>query len=951
MLFATPFSEEGGFSVLLDKQDAEYLLYALDIRPEPYKNQKIAILTPFYFENLLKVSAVNILNGNEVEKSNFDFDNLVKKGIENGKIIAEFARKYPIFMNDDNVAGIGLFSNENVSEIDEFEHNKQINALGIRTEGKINEYKCNSEKNQVAFIKNLLNEDVSFLSFLLNVIFGNENEVGNYKQYEKKISKEKDFWKEINKIVSDDTFEILKKWKFVNNSYDYSNVVLAPYDKSLEIPENNKDLYSEYENGKVSLLQIALFHAYLLCYLKKRFVDYMFLPQNILRNDNFLTSIYHRGFDVILGIVINVELQLGIHLVFNNISKDISDIFEDDKAWFKKIAYEYSFESYKALPNGLRMLLNSYLGTIDQIMDNYDPYAEFNCVYLNNHPMYKEEMESLAEIVYMNLPQGNGFFLDYKNALRAMCAGIICGNADTRRRLFRLSLQLCTQMDFIKIFFGIEKSEALFNSEKNSSLSKRDFVKSYHEAVFYWFDEKNGINHGIYPENLDYIDDNGYDALLRTDGYWRKNPSLRERYYYDYRHLRMELFEMLSGTFLDWKDKSGFTKGVFPLIPFYLEGNLKFNIGGEDKQDHLYINKNTIEKMEYRLLYLGYIREIDEIPVASFREYMTAPVFFSWLKQKEDMEVIRQKNSELEQTNENLKKQMKINHDLVRNIAHSAVNYLNSERLANTGVSLHEAKDGNPTLEKLHSDGLLLMLQSEQEEYLTRQLKDAVRKYQSDTSEEEEKVKEVILEDRIRSSVSRNEGMSIEDVFGFALRTVIARILFRKKDEKGQYIRKKLNKSESDWTNLTSTFITDVLAEEKGSTAFKWWVKNWNVIELKVSDIWKKIKIFKDGEFYDLILEIVTELMINALAHGDIQNGITIEFGQENNEKGRPLWAFISSKNKIGNVCEIKSGVGLASLNNDILLLNHGERSVIHEKTDKFYETRVWLNKKLLVAK
>ena len=107
----------------------------------------------------------------------------------------------------------------------------------------------------------------------------------------------------------------------------------------------------------------------------------------------------------------------------------------------------------------------------------------------------------------------------------------------------------------------------------------------------------------------------------------------------------------------------------------------------------------------------------------------------------------------------------------------------------------------------------------------------------------------------------------------------------------------------------------------------------------------------KNGDFYALILEIIVEIMINFLAHGKLQGGVKLEFGQENDQRNRPLWAYIRSENEIGETCTIKSGVGLSSLNNDILLLNGSKRGIGSCETETMYETKVWLDRKLLSAK
>ena len=852
-----------------------------------------------------------------------------QKNVELMRNIVTSAGKDFLYINP-NYDGISIPSKENI------EFNYKLSNL-----------------SEVEFVKQRLNEDLFYICFLIEFILGDFEHAEAYKSLEERLGKGK-LEQTLEEDIKNDGFHVYKTFEgWSQLAFKEGVRTLKPF-FSYGLKECT-DVVKLYQENKLSVYQIFAFHKYLIKHLEERFNAYRYIPESSDIKGNVPGLNQHRGFDFLVGIIINIEIQLGINVILEE--QYIQDNVEcptGESLYFSQLEGTMGADSFESLHFGTKLLIKSFEDAFDRLSLNYKPQDELLALYKQNI-LTEEDCKDRYLVLIHEKTQANHYYYDYFSALKCMSIAGLCGHI-IEGYLNKCALNLCSQMDYTKTIYGVRSAYFLFHE---NAISENDMIDFYHQTVFYLIDEKNGLAHGLYPEDLCYVDDINVkdDSLEQTHGlFYLKNPAIRETYFWGHNYFRLDIFEFLQGCYMPFKSQSNIY-GAYPVIPFFAkptdqilhckeDRNYLTSPMREEKNHEYYIND-----FEIRQSCLNMEMLLTEIPATCLREYLNPSVFYNWKERKEFYNKIQEKNKELQEANDNLKKQMKINHDLVRNIAHSAVNYLNSERLANTGVALHEAQDDNPTLEKLHSDGLLLMLQSEQEEYLTRQLKDAVRKYQSDMSEEEKKAKEVILEDRIRGSISKSDGILAEEVFGFALRTVIARILFRTKDEKGQYIRNKLNRSESDWTNMTSTFMTDVLAGDKGNTAFEWWVKNWNAIDLKVSDIWKKIKFSKDGEFYDLILEIVTEFMINALVHGEVQSGITIEFGQENNEKGRPLWAFISSMNKIGDNCEIKSGVGLSSLNNDILLLNHGERAVVHERNGEFYETKTWLNKKLLVTK
>lgn len=297
-------------------------------------------------------------------------------------------------------------------------------------------------------------------------------------------------------------------------------------------------------------------------------------------------------------------------------------------------------------------------------------------------------------------------------------------------------------------------------------------------------------------------------------------------------------------------------------------------------------------------------------------------------------------NQELARANEHLNRHMKLNQELVRSLSHSSANYLNSEKLAHTGTQLHRAEVGSPSVDELHSEGLSLLLQSEQEMFLSRQLNSLVWRCSA-------KVEDLMRQ--IREGLAMEEGLGILSPIEFAMKTVMARVLFRAEDRRGEYIRNKMPKA-AEMTQIRSSFMLDILAEdgaEEGSV-LRWWNEFVAPFEVTVSTVWRDLYIVKDKAFYDLVVEITIEQILNALSHGDIAGGIRIELGQENNRFGRPIWAFISCINQKGTAYKGGRGVGVSTLKETLLLLSSDARGIEVIEEDGMYESKAWILKNFL---
>ncbi len=309
----------------------------------------------------------------------------------------------------------------------------------------------------------------------------------------------------------------------------------------------------------------------------------------------------------------------------------------------------------------------------------------------------------------------------------------------------------------------------------------------------------------------------------------------------------------------------------------------------------------------------------------------------------EEMDKLEEANEQLHIVNESLKRHIRLNQELVRNLSHSSANYLNSDKLARTGSTLQRAEKDSPTVDELHLEGLSLLLQSEQEMFLSRQLNSLVWRCSADSA---------ALTRQIRSGLSKTEGASILSPIEFALKTVMARVLFREGDRRGEFIQRKMQKTEETMTRMKSDFMLDILAGDanREGHVLEWWNQHVGHIVVSTSEVWKSLKIIRDKSFFDLITEIVTEQILNALSHGDIHKEICIELGQAEEFHGRPRWAFVACRNTCGEVYSGGRSVGIFTLNEAVRLINSDKRGIETDAEGDCFECKAWLLASLLRA-
>ena len=844
------------------------------------------------------------------------------------------------------------------------------------------------------FVIDNLCKDINFLANAIQLILGPYGY--NFCEEHKEQLAEDHRRNSLETFIANDALEVYSTSEAIDNSISR----VRPYSGG-GLSENN-DIISLLRKGFISVdgYQVDLFHRYLMNNLKKRFKDYYYLPsESVLEiektNRRSYGSFARRGYDFLVGITLYLELQLGVHVFYNLVLPEDGPQAEQIRTFKESAALYYGFVDEKNdLSSGMAYFLIHYIDVIMNVEREYDPIQEVEDY--NNIGAYTDaEYQQRKAIVQP------GFFaepLDYNyiDYLKHLVMATITNNL-SHYTAANLSFPQC---DFIRYLFGLENVIELFEDRvtgrKISAETTPEIVKDilqksgneisdieisrkeiYDETVFLWMDEKDSMVNHIKPEELKYIDfpdDINDDERKTHDGMHNVNPARNNGNIRPQRKIRMELYNLINGKFFTLRqgDAPGSLEnlsfaGKYPILPWISRGDEDtIHIKPFDKtaKDFRQIDFISLEK---RQEYLTLEYRLTSIPANSVEKYLDPEAFELWEERNDLLKKLQERNKELERTNENLNKQIETNRKLVRNIAHSAANYLNSERLEKTGTLLHGAEIGDPTIDELHSDGLFLMLQSEQERYLTRQLKGLVGRYQSNMSEDEKRKKADSLEDEIKSSISRTDGMEIDETIEYALKTVAARVLFSKSDGKGKLIRSKLKKTDNEWTNITSSFITDVLAGDEscggeaggpvagrtaaGGAVLNWWTSNWTELETDISGIWKKIRIRKNGAFYDLVSEITTELLINALAHGKTDERIKLVLDQETNERGRPMWAYVSCRNTVDEAGESGSGVGLASLESDISIVNRGKRAIECKTEEGIFETKVWLDYRLFLAK
>ncbi len=826
------------------------------------------------------------------------------------------------------------------------------------------------------FVQEKLAEDLFFLNEALQSVFGPSGyQYCSNHNAELEQAYEKD---QLRSLVKGDVLEVFKR---TSGDEAVSRIKKeTPYGGGK--PKKEYDIFSLDAEGFICRKgrQVELFHAYLMYNLDKRFDKYFYLPEEQWVGFPYYYGLTaHRGYDFLFAMTIYLEMQLGVPVYMDSLDfNEGESCVKDSQEYF---GFQISDDSDPVIPNGVWIFLNDYRELLVKLDKRYKPLREFQLY--NEIGVYKDT-PGLYENLQGKINRKNltpGFDCDYLKYLRYLVPAICFQELG----FLRIAQRTFPQCDLLKYLRGLDVIHELFEENfesrridldeldadskkqlEDQGRSAKSFDYSwenlYHAAVFYMADELNGVDNSVptyqwtYEDFADITEDEFY--VREGEDYATVNParkSTRPDNSGKQRKLRLEIYQMLNGRMFNLfeGEKPGekiksydHTAARYPVLPWLSSGK-------EDTfHAELFDETRTWEDLfsrdvNLRQQFLQLEMRLTEIPANCIEEYLNPDIFYTWHEKQESLKELEKKNVELQKTNDKLDHQIKLNNELVRNLSHSSVNYLNPAKLAETGVELQNADGETPGVDELHQDGHSLVLQSEQETYMSRQLNSLVWRCAGDPN---------YLFEQICSGLTKNGGVDVTDPIGFALKSLLARILYREQDLRSSHIREKLQKTEEEWGTAKSSFLQDVLATKsvKGESVIDWWNRYISDLVINVSDFWKEICIVPGKAFYDLIAEITTEQILNALSHGDLSQPIRIEFGEEKGKRDRIRWGYILCENTAGNAYPGGREVGSDLLNDMLLMLNEDSvktespRGLERKETDGVFYSKAWLKAKYL---
>ena len=143
-------------------------------------------------------------------------------------------------------------------------------------------------------------------------------------------------------------------------------------------PEVQEDIISLEKKGHMRKEQVILFHRYLMENLSRRFDDYHYVPSKDIAQKQFLGALTYRGYDFLIALTMYLELQLGVHVFFENHEFLIFENSEDEiKKHMNALFPEYTEEDYKKYK--LREVFAFCVDYMNEIsVKNYNQIDEIN---------------------------------------------------------------------------------------------------------------------------------------------------------------------------------------------------------------------------------------------------------------------------------------------------------------------------------------------------------------------------------------------------------------------------------------------------------------------------------------------------------------------------------------------------------------------------------------------
>jgi len=660
-------------------------------------------------------------------------------------------------------------------------------------------------------------------------------------------------------------------------------------------PINNADIPYLLKEGAITRKQTEDFHDSLVEYVKGRFDDYCYIPENKQTIGTF-SGYIHRGYDILLGIAIFLEVQLGVHLGFpentaeNKLRNDYELMIEDLSRDYKpRFDMDYLYNKhliprkvYKRNLDHLRYERKKRETTNQSPYSLMEYYRFLVTAYMNNDPFhynYARHAFPRGDFVRMLIGMMKAHELFHDESM--VTPTLASDESEADRALSKMVLQ------------QLEESDENMESIK----TYQGYVRYlYHETVYYLFDEYNVFWVKANGKVLDYNDKVDIrakedDCVTSEDGIdvYLNNPA-NKFVGAKIRNVRMEIIELLQGRFFTIT-YNGKDIAHYPIIPYFATESERViylppyvnRISDNSVYSESYTDRALRLQMEFRL---------PDIPPNCVREYLNPRFFFNWRVRKSNIRFLQeqterikqqnndiiQKNGELEERNERIKKQSKIITSLVHDLSHYTKNYLHYSDLEKTGIRLYQADPDDPTLDEIRDSGVYVIQSATLENYLYNQVVNLVDHC---TAENDGEISAAFC-----NSISTvPTGIDMLTMITDVLKFIMSQIIFNPGSSKTDRIRKKYGLDDRQTLLKLYREFVSLIRTGSREEELKWLTTVLTPISINIKyEPWNTVYFIKNGSAYNFISNLLTEMFHNAIVHGNGEP-IEIEFDSKKIKK------------------------------------------------------------------
>lgn len=687
--------------------------------------------------------------------------------------------------------------------------------------------------------------------------------------------------------IKSDLIRLLSTPEYVSALFHIKRVDLSkrPYNRVDQFdgviwsaPSTFLDVPAAVKSGVISFEQVIVFHRGLLAHLQNRFKQYQYTPPKkvvVRTKAQQMGFSCHRGYDFLLGITLLFELQSGIHLVLSEASGDFDERLEEFVSFFPDGFFGTDISDNKAV-RGLLRLLSDYDNLISCLSEGYNFKNELK--NLRAKQLVEDDMLNYMEEAHAQSSE-YGKNESFPAFLRRYDEPLING-------YWRLVLALITQddfyihvalyshaqTDFIKTLLGINACYHLFGYFDNPDIGEQPDLEElrslYDEAVFYLFDDSSWGTWNSIPKEEEHYPLEVIPPVNRTEIIPENlNPAQK---YFPYRRLRKELFELFQGKYF-------FTRGGFP----ERKALSRYRVMPGFKQDSGFVREDMKEP-EYgaewllsadyhdRINALSINWPIKGIPENSVLEYLSPEVFAQWRDNHLHILTIESKNRELYEKN-------RIISSMVHDLSHYSKNFLNPRGLEKTGRELAKANGISPTLPEIQSDGMDIISHSGIESFIHSQLSLIVNQAVAsnlsayDSRDNEEENKQAIIRyfnGSIRETPEEN-CITADVVAADALKFIISQAAMQYASGKVESLRKRCNCNDKSSVNRIREIYREISISNEPMAVVRGFSEIFYPVKIsELNEDWEDIYFVDEGSAYFFLMDIITEMVYNALRHG-----------------------------------------------------------------------------------